>query len=125
MAEAQKMMNDPAFQAHMNKVMESQAFKAHMQQQQAMLKDPKKVKELEAKMQEKLKEGNELLEEAQAARAKLLAEKGESANAAAADDKMESKGDKKEESDEKQAATETETPAEEDEMPDIPNLNLN
>ena len=37
MREAQKMMNDPAFQAQMKKVTESQQFKQHIQAQQEML----------------------------------------------------------------------------------------
>merc|ERR1719327_2505112 len=41
-----------------------------MKAQQEALKDPIKVKKLEKQMQQKLKEGNQLLEEAKAARAK-------------------------------------------------------
>jgi hypothetical protein len=130
MAEAQKMMNDPAFQAHMNKVMASPAFKSHMSQQQEVLKDPKKVKELEKQMQDKLKEGNTLLEEAQAARAKLLGEKGD--NTTSTDEAADKKNDDDDSDDKKKAAV-TETaekkePAsvdDEDDMPDMPNLNLN
>ena len=70
MREAQKMMNDPAFQAQMKKMTENPAFQAHMKQQQEMLQDPEKVKELEEKMQARLKEGEELL-----AKANLLAAK--------------------------------------------------
>ena len=114
MREAQKMMNDPAFQAQMKKVTESQQFKQHMQAQQEMLKDPEKVKELEKKMQEKLKEGNVLLEETQKELAEKKGKDGE-------DDKKE--GAKTEdEGEDKKPAAKTE---EEDEMPDIPNLNLN
>ena len=56
MREAQKMMNDPAFQAQMKKLTESEGFKQHMQASQDMMKDPKKMKEIEAKMQERLEE---------------------------------------------------------------------
>ncbi|KAG7370131.1 hypothetical protein IV203_027877 [Nitzschia inconspicua] len=116
MREAQKMMNDPAFQAQMKKVTESPAFKQHMQAQQEILKDPKKVKELEKKMQEKLKEGNELLEKTKAERdAKERVKK---------DDENENdvKSNQTEDEEEKKPAAKTE---DEDEMPDIPNLNLN
>lgn len=109
MREAQKMMQDPAFQAQMKKMTENPAFQAHMKQSQEMLKDPEKVKELEAKMQERLKEGTELLEKAKKLASDKEGEEGE--------------GDKKEaatdDSDKKEAAKE------EDDMPDIPTLSLN
>jgi hypothetical protein len=43
MREAQKMMQDPAFQEHMKKMTQAPAFQAHMKNTQEMLKDPKKV----------------------------------------------------------------------------------
>jgi hypothetical protein len=43
MREAQKMMQDPAFQEHMKKMTQAPAFQAHMKNSQEMLKDPKKV----------------------------------------------------------------------------------
>lgn len=119
MREAQKMMNDPAFQAQMDKVTETPAFKAHMQKQQEVLKDPKKAKELEAKMQEKLKEGNDLLEKAKKAQGRKAGDEG------AGDDKKDGDDEKQEDGDKKLAAAEPETTADEDDMPDIPNLNLN
>lgn len=117
MREAQKMMNDPAFQEQMKKVTESQGFKQHMSAQQEMLKDPKKVKELEKKMQEKLKEGNELLEQTKAERDAKEGVKTDD------DKKQPTNDDKKAEEDaDKKPAAKAE---DEDEMPDIPNLNLN
>lgn len=117
MREAQKMMNDPAFQEQMKKVTESQGFKQHMSAQQEMLKDPKKVKELEKKMQEKLKEGNELLEQTKAERDAKEGVKTDD------DKKQPTNDDKKAEEDaDKKPAAKVE---DEDEMPDIPNLNLN
>jgi hypothetical protein len=106
------MMNDPAFQAQMKKMSESQGFQQHMQASQDMLKDPEKVKELESKMQNKLEEGNKLLEKAK----KEEATNGEKGEEAAAEEGAE--GDKKE------AAT-AKKDDDEDEMPDIPSLNLN
>jgi hypothetical protein len=111
MKEAQQMMNDPAFQAQMKKMSESQGFQQHMKASQDMLKDPEKVKELESKMQEKLEEGNKLLEKAKTEEA--TGEKGgeEAVEEAAEGDKKEAAAVKKDDV--------------EDEMPDIPSLNLN
>jgi hypothetical protein len=111
MREAQKMMSDPAFQAQMKNMTENPAFQQHMKQSQDVLKDPKKVKELESKMQDRLKEGTELLEKAK----KEQATDGENENdkkpGSSDDDKKEEKDDDKKE--------------DEDEMPDIPTLSLN
>lgn len=73
-----------------------------------MLKDPKKVKELESKMQERLKEGTELLEKAKKERG-------------TEDEKPEASDDDKKEP----AKEEGDNKGEEDEMPDIPILSLN
>lgn len=108
MREAQKMMQDPAFQAQMKKMTESSGFKQHMTASQDMLKDPEKVKELEDKMQEKLKEGNDLLEKAKADR--------DAAEGTKKDDMKEEDGDKKEAKKKEEEV---------DDMPDIPSLNLN
>ena len=109
MGEAQKMMNDPAFQAQMKKLTESQGFKQHMEASQEMMKDPEKMKEIEAKMQDRLKEGNEMLskyKEQEKEKSKKENEEGE------------------EDGDKKVAAKEEETEEGED-IPDIPSLNLN
>ena len=118
MAEAQKMMADPKFQEQMKKVTENAGFKAHMKAQAEAMKDPKKMAEMEKKMKLKLKEGNDALEQAKAARAKAEAEAKKKAGEgeAADDDKKEAaaEDDKKEEAD-----------ASKEDMPDIPNLSLN
>ena len=97
------MMEDPAFQAQMKKMTETQAFKDHMTASNEMLKDPEKVKEMESKMQAKVKEGQDMLEKARKAREEANAKKGDGENEEDGED------DKKEA----------------DEMPDIPSLNLN
>jgi len=97
MREAQKMMQDPAFQEHMKKMTASSEFQASMNKTREVMKDPKKVKELEAQVQQQLKDGQEALEAAE----KAAAEKCDEAKPAA----------KKEEDD--------------DEIEDVPNLNLN
>jgi hypothetical protein len=110
MREAQKMMQDPAFKEQMKQMTANPGFKEHMQKTQEVLSDPEKVKEMEAKMQESLKEGEIALAQAEAARK----ENG---------DKIED-GDKKEAvkdgDDKKEAAKD-----DEDEIPDMPSLNLN
>ena len=93
--EAQKMMQDPAFQEYMKKMTESREFQTSMQKTQVrqnllglggapflcirhlsfnnnnsittqkIMKDPKKVKELEEKVKQQLKEGEAALEKAQ------------------------------------------------------------
>ena len=110
MREAQKMMQDPAFQAQMKKMTQKPAFQAHMKQSQEMLKDPEKVKELEQKMQERLKEGNELLEKAKKSGVTNEGDdKHETEQVGGADTKKDAKIDDKDQ----------------DEMPDIPTLSLN
>jgi predicted phage gp36 major capsid-like protein len=119
MREAQKMMNDPAFQAQMKKMTENPAFQAHMKAQQDMLKDPEKVKELEEKMAARLKEGEELLTQAKEAEKRI---KGKEGDKKGEEDDKDKKDDKEDDEKKPAAATKTE---EEDDMPDIPNLNLN
>ena len=104
MREAQKLMNDPDFQEQMRKMTSAPAFQAHMKKTQDMLKDPKKVKDLEKKMENALKEGNQLLE-------KVATTKSEGA-------KEENGND----SDNEKQNPKTEIG---DDMPDIPSLNLN
>mmetsp|Transcript_3594 Transcript_3594/g.9544 ORF Transcript_3594/g.9544 Transcript_3594/m.9544 type:complete len:125 (-) Transcript_3594:98-472(-) len=106
MKEAQQMMQDPAFQAQMKKMMNQPGFKTHMAKTQEAMKDPEKVKELEAKVETALKEGTEMLKKAQDA------DEGD-------DKKKEADG----EGDDKEAAPAKKE--EEEDMPDIPNLNLN
>jgi hypothetical protein len=130
MREAQKMMNDPAFQAQVNKVTDTPAFKAHMQQQQEAWKDPEKVKEMEVMMQQKLKEGNKMLEETKKEqKARLRKEKKKRGKKKLGDDGKNDVdvGNKESEGGDnnKQNAPVTEITSEEDEMPDIPILNLN
>lgn len=108
------MMNDPAFQAQMKKMTESQGFKKHMETSQEMMKDPEKLKEIEAKMNDRLKEGNEML-------AKYKEQEKEHLEKEKA--KKEG-GEGEEDGDKKVAAKEEETEEVED-MPDIPSLNLN
>ena len=107
MREAQKLMNDPAFQEQMKKMTAAPGFQAHMKKTQDMLKDPQKVKEMEKKMENALKEGNKMLDKANAAKGNGDKD---------ANDKGETGDD-----DEKQTP-ETE---EGEDMPDIPSLNLN
>jgi hypothetical protein len=115
MREAQKMMNDPAFQAQMKKITESSAFKQHMETQQEMLKDPKKVKELERKVQEKLTEGNKLLEKTNSERVPQEGVSGDQKENAKNVDEAEGEGEEKRTPKKEQ---------EDDNMPDIPSLNL-
>jgi hypothetical protein len=105
MREAQKMMADPAFQAQMKKMTGQPGFKEHMAKSQEVLNDPEKVKELEAQMQDKLKEGNELLEKHKQK-----------------DIEEETEGGKGKEDDKKEAAKEEEDT---EEVPDMTSLNLN
>ena len=107
MREAQKLMNDPAFQEQMRKMTSAPAFQAHMKKTQDMLKDPKKVKDLEKKMENALKEGNQLLEKVAAAKIEGTKEENEEDG----DDSDDEKQNPKTESG--------------DDMPDIPSLNLN
>jgi hypothetical protein len=116
MREAQKMMQDPAFQAQMKTMTDNQEFKQHMEKSQEALNDPEKVKELEDQMQEKLKEGNALL-----AKAKKADEKGDDK-----DSKDDDKKELKEDDDKKEAAKKEEVEdGDADDMPDMPALNLN
>jgi predicted phage gp36 major capsid-like protein len=112
MREAQKMMKDPAFQAQMKKMTETKDFKEHMDASQVMMKDPEKVKEIEAKMQERLVEGNVMLEKFKEQEKKHLEKEKEAG---------EEDGDKKQAA----AKDDEDTAAEVDDMPDVPSLNLN
>lgn len=108
------MMNDPAFQAQMKKLTESEGFKQHMQASQDMMKDPEKMKEIESKMQGRLKEGNEMLAKYKEQEKEYLEKEKTKKEAGEGDE---------EDGDKKVAAKEETTEA--DDMPDIPSLNLN
>ena len=131
MAEAQKMMNDPKFQEQMKKVTESQNFKTHMKGQQEALKDPKKLAEMEDKMKEKRKEGNDQWEKAKRIRANVEAAQKKRAEEEAAEAAAANGDDQKEaasETDANEAAASKEdaaAAAAEDDMPDIPSISLN
>lgn len=101
-------MQDPAFQQQMKKMTENPQFKDHMKKTQDVMKDPKKVKEMEAKMQKALEEGNKTLDDVEKKRAEL---------------KKDGEEGGEEEGDKKQAAKKEEE--EEDDIPDIPSLNIN
>ena len=105
MREAQKLMQDPSFQAQMKQMTENPQFKEHMKKTQDVLKDPKKVKEMEDKMKAALEEGNKTLEEVEKQRKKLDG------------------NDDKPATDDKQEATKKVD--DEDDIPDIPSLNIN
>ena len=101
MREAQKMMQSPEFQAHMKRVTENPSFKKAMEGTKEMMKDPQKVAEMEAKVKAAVTEGEKQLSELEAA-------KKAAADAAPTE---ESTADEK-------------APAE-DEVLDVPNLNIN
>jgi predicted nuclease with TOPRIM domain len=63
MREAQKMMNDPAFQARMKQLTDNPQFKEHMAKTNEMMKDKDKMKEMEESMKARLEEGQKDLEE--------------------------------------------------------------
>ena len=96
MREAQKMMQDPAFQEYVKKMTESKQFQASIQKTKEVFKDPKKAQELEKQVQQQVAEGQKALEAAEKARA---------------------------EAETKPAAKKEEE--EEEEIEDVPNLNLN
>lgn len=112
MREAQKMMQDPAFQAHMKKVMANSGFQQSMKKAQTAMKDPKKLKEMEAKAEAAIADGNKQLEEVEKLRQKKTDDEGKD-EAEKEEDKTEEKPDAKKPADK------------EDEVPDIPSLSLN
>ena len=63
MREAQKMMQDPAFQARMKQITENDQFKNSMENTKEMMKDKDKVKELEDSMKKRVEEGSKELDE--------------------------------------------------------------
>jgi ABC-type dipeptide/oligopeptide/nickel transport system ATPase subunit len=62
MREAQKMMQDPAFQAHTKKMQQNKAFQDSIKKTQEVFKDPKKLKEMEKKVKASINEGTKQLE---------------------------------------------------------------
>lgn len=111
--EAQKMMQDPQFQAYMRQMMAQPQFKTAMTQTKEAMKDPEKLKEMEEKAKAAIDEGNKALEEMEAKKKEGKTEETEKEDA-------KKEGDK-EEDDQKEAAKEDEV----DDMPDIPQLNIN
>jgi mannitol/fructose-specific phosphotransferase system IIA component (Ntr-type) len=63
MKEAQKMMQDPAFQKQLKKLQNSKEFKESLKQTQEMLKDPNVAAHAEAKMEHMAKVGTEALKQ--------------------------------------------------------------
>lgn len=108
MREAQKLMNDPAFQTQMRQMMQSAGFQQAISQTQEAMQDPEKVKEMEEKAQKALEEGSKQLDEIERLRKE---KKGNN------DDKIED--DKKD--DQKPVAMVDQ----QDDIPDMPSLNLN
>jgi hypothetical protein len=66
MAEAQKMMNDPAFQKEMKKFSNSKEFKKSIKQTQEAMADPSTAAEMEARMEMMVKKGNDELKKSAA-----------------------------------------------------------
>lgn len=119
MREAQKMMEDPAFQSHMDKLMGQKGMKQALKKTKKQMSDPKKAAELEAKAKMAIAEGekelDKLSEQKKASESKPGANDAERKESAAGDDPKQSS-----DVDLKSTAT-----AEQDKMPDIPALNLN
>jgi alpha-galactosidase/6-phospho-beta-glucosidase family protein len=63
MREAQKMMQDPSFQAYMKQLMEGQQMQQAITQTKQTLADPNKMKELEEKTMKAVAEGEKELGE--------------------------------------------------------------
>lgn len=63
MREAQKMMQDPAFQAHMKKISESAQFQQSIKRTKEVMKDPKKMQEMQKNVEKRVAEGQKQLEE--------------------------------------------------------------
>lgn len=67
MAEAKKMMADPAWQTQMKKLQESSEFKESVKKTTEMLSDPNAAAQAEAKLEHLVKVGNEKLKNGAAA----------------------------------------------------------
>lgn len=119
MREAQKMMNDPAFQASMEKLMSQQGMQQALKKTKKQLSDPKKAAELEVKAKKAIAEGEKELEKLYEQK-KALEPEPTINDAEPKVDAADS--DPKQSSDEALKASAT---AEQHDMPDIPALNLN
>jgi hypothetical protein len=120
MREAQKMMNDPAFQQQMKQMMEQQNFQQAMASTKEKMADPTQLNEMERQAAAAIEEGNIALEEYEAARRKRITEQVALAKQKQLEEEEESK----------KSATVTDTTAtintnDEDDMVDMPVLNLN
>lgn len=76
MKAAQQMMQDPSFQANMKKMAETSQFQQSIKRTKDVMNDPKKMEEMQKKMESKLEEGTKQLEELEKKEA-ALKEKGE------------------------------------------------
>jgi len=65
MREAQKMMQDPQFQAYMKQITSSAAFQGAMKKTKDTMEDPEKRKEMEDMVKQKLEEGEKELKKAE------------------------------------------------------------
>ena len=65
MREAQKMMQDPNFQAYMKQIMQSNAFQGAMKKTKESMDDPEKRKEMEEMVKQKLEAGEKELKKAE------------------------------------------------------------
>lgn len=74
MREAQKMMQDPSFQAYMKQMMEGQQMQQAIKQTKQTLTDPNKMKELEEKTMKAVAEGEKELAELQKKKAAVIQE---------------------------------------------------
>jgi hypothetical protein len=63
MREAQKMMQDPSFQAHMQQLMQGQPMQQALQQTKETMADPKKLHEFEEKAKRAIADGEKELQE--------------------------------------------------------------
>jgi hypothetical protein len=126
MKEAAKLQQDPAFQAYMQRIMNQAGFQKAMREQQQKLRDPVELKRLEERAAAALQEGNAALEKLEKER---IAKQKKRCNNNDDDQKEKGEDDQKEEEeDKKEAAAVEEEPTkevEEDDLPDIPALNIN
>ena len=76
MREAQKLMQSPEFQAQMKTMAKNPAFQQSIKKTQDIMKDPKKLEEVQAKMDVTLKKGNEELKAFNEAQEKKKAAEG-------------------------------------------------
>jgi hypothetical protein len=129
MREAQKMMQDPAFQAQCDKMMANDGFKQAMTKTKEDLKDPEKVKELEEKAQKAIAEGDKdlaVIEAELEAKRNSVAKQAVGASAPQINNKKKKKKKKKKKAVlEKGEKDDDKEDEEQEEVPDIPSLNIN